>query len=140
MQTKMSSDKYSIHPIEATDIPVLGQYVHDSKLGLTINRLLFKDWPNDVIQRATYTSAIDSAFKEPLAEQFKVIDNESKQIVGQVCLTRRKPCEAEATAGEGDGRPPIPDFFNEEIVMAVRKMSSETNTEKDVDHLGRLVF
>jgi len=91
----MSTINYSILPLLESDLPTLAQFVQESKLGLTINRLLFKDWPNEAAQRENYSKAMESNFADPDAERFKVVDNESGLVVvirGGSCYGRGGGC------------------------------------------------
>lgn len=54
----MSAPGYTLRPVQSSDIPVLGDLLYNSKLALTINRLLFKDWPNEAAQRRNYAAVL----------------------------------------------------------------------------------
>jgi hypothetical protein len=137
----MSTNAFSIHPVTSDDLPTLIQFLHESKLALTINRLLWKDWPNDICQRPQYINAIESSFKSESCEIFKAVDDESGVIVGHLVLTFRKPAtsEAKAAVGEGDGPPKIPNGINDEVLAVVAKFAAEVETLKDVEHLGEFL-
>jgi hypothetical protein len=133
----MSTNASSIHPVTSKDLPTLIQFLHESKLALTINRLLWKDWPNDICQRPQYINAIESSFKSEWCEIFKAVDDESGTIVGHLVLTLRKPAgEAKPPAEEGDGKPKIPNGINEEVLAVVATFAPEVETLKNVEHLG----
>jgi hypothetical protein len=134
----MSTNKYSIQPVTSPDnLPTLIQFLHESKLSLTINRLLWKDWPNDICQRPQYINAIESSFKSESSEIFKAVD-ETGTIIGHLVLTHRKPAtsEAKVSVEEGDGRPKIPNGINEEVLNVVMTFAEEVETLKDVEHFG----
>ena len=137
----MSTSNYSLQPVTSQDLPTLIQFLHESKLALTINRLLWKDWPNDICQRPQYTNAIESSFKSELCDVFKAVDDASGAIVGHLVLTLRRPAssEAEKSIEEGDVKPKAPNGINEEVLAAVAKFSVEVETLKDVEHLGEFV-
>jgi hypothetical protein len=134
----MSTNASSIHPVTPDDLPTLIQFLHESKLALTINRLLWKDWPNDICQRPQYINAIESSFKSESCEIFKAVEDESGSIVGHLVLTLRKPATSEVKGAveEGDGKPKIPKGINEEILAVVATFAAEVDTLKDVEHLG----
>jgi hypothetical protein len=134
----MSTNASSIHPVTSDDLPTLIQFLHESKLALTINRLLWKDWPNDICQRPQYINAIESSFKSESCEIFKAVDDESGMIVGHLVLTLRKPATSEVRAAteEGDEKPKIPNGINEEVLAVVAKFAAEVETLKDVEHFG----
>jgi GNAT superfamily N-acetyltransferase len=135
--SKMSTNASSIHPVTSEDLPTLIQFLHESKLALTINRLLWKDWPNDICQRPQYINAIESSFKSESCEVFKAVD-ESGAIVGHLVLTLRQPATSEVKAAveKGDGKPKIPNGINEVVLAEVAKFAAEVETLKDVEHLG----
>jgi hypothetical protein len=136
----MSTNNYSAQPVTSEDLPTLIQFLHESKLALTINRLLWKDCPNDICQRPQYINAIESSFKSESCEVFKAVDDESGAIVGHLVLTLRKPASSEIKAAveERDGKPKIPNGINEELLAAVAKFATEVGMLRDVEHLGEI--
>ncbi|KAF7587106.1 hypothetical protein BBP40_007712 [Aspergillus hancockii] len=113
----MSPPSYTIRPVEHTDIPALAEILYMSKLALTINRLLFKDWPNATIQRQNYLAAIQGT-DSPGSESLSVVDNESGEVIGHLALTRRPANDTERPE-DGEEKSALPDFFNPEVVTAV---------------------
>ncbi|KAJ5768256.1 hypothetical protein N7533_000839 [Penicillium manginii] len=89
----MAAPNYSILPVEEADLPFLAKFVHASKLRLSINRLLFEDWPNETIQMKMYTDAVTSVFKDPNTECFKAVDTDSNEIIGYFVLARKRPAQ-----------------------------------------------
>lgn len=81
----------SILPLSKADIPTLAQFLQESKLGLSINSLLFKEWPNYDAQRENYTDSVRAIFDNPFIERFKVGDNKSRLTVDHLILSLRKP-------------------------------------------------
>jgi hypothetical protein len=133
------STNHSIHPVLSTDLPTLAQFLQESKLGLTINRLLFKDWPNEAAQRAIYTNAVASGFKNPQVQSFKVVDDDDDEaglIIGHLVVSRKRPAGAEAPTGDGDGKQTVPDGMEGEVFAAVGAAIAAIDTAKGVDHLG----
>jgi len=127
---------FSILPVDRSDLSVIADFVHSSKLSLTINRLLFKDWPNEAAQKAVYTKAVESAFDDPSVEGLKALMN--GEIVGYVGLTRKRPAKNvtdRPLATDEDGMPPPPDHFNPEVLMMVSNAVTEINKEMEgIDH------
>jgi GNAT superfamily N-acetyltransferase len=89
----MAAPNYSILSVEEADLPLLAKFVHASKLRLSINRLLFEDWPNETIQMKMYTDAVTSVFKDPNTECFKAVDTDSNEIIGYFVLARKRPAQ-----------------------------------------------
>ncbi|CAI7624250.1 unnamed protein product [Penicillium manginii] len=89
----MAAPNYSILSVEEADLPLLAKFVHASKLRLSINRLLFEDWPNETIQMKMYTDAVTSGFKDPNTECFKAVDTDSNEIIGYFVLARKRPAQ-----------------------------------------------
>jgi hypothetical protein len=75
---------------EEKDIQVLGDLLLRSKLSLSVNRLLWKNWPNETAQREQYTAAVASALKHPNMLDLKATDSQTGQIVGYTCLTKKE--------------------------------------------------
>jgi len=130
--------KYSIVPVKSQDLPTIISLVHTAKLPLTINRLMWKDWPNDVAQKRSHRKAVDSAFEDPLMQIWKVVFLEKGEIVGHLVLSK-KPGRGEAKDEKQDerGEKPIPEGANTEVIQAV--MDSVAKIQKsweEVEHLG----
>lgn len=135
----MAVPNHSIVPVSSSDLPTLANLVHSSKLALTINRLLFKDLPNEAAQKPIYTNAVESGFKDSSVECLKVIDDESGDLVGYVGLMRKRPANRERpTDGDnGDGKQNIPDVFNPDVYTAISKSVAEIAKEMEgIEHFG----
>jgi hypothetical protein len=137
----MSTGSFSILPVEEADLSTLAQFVQESKLPLTINRLLIKNWPNHEFQKENANNAVGRNVKNPSTARFKAVDEESGLMVGHIVLTLKKPYEADdahpATL-PGNDQPSVPNGMVEEVFRTVVATASELDTEKDVDHLGEL--
>lgn len=134
-------DHHPIHPIASHDQPALTNLLHSSKLSLTINQLLFKDWPNEAVQKPLYAGSVGSAFSDPAAECLKVVDDMSGDIVGYLVLSRERPI---IEAGSGDAATSItsnpevhiaPEGLRQEIFTPVMKASEEISEQmQGIDH------
>lgn len=103
------SAQFLISAPEEKDIKVLGGLLLRSKLSLTINRLLWKNWPNETAQREQYTAAVEGAFKDPNMLDLRAVDKETGQIAGYVCFTKKeKNAQSDTTQPqvEDDGAAP----------------------------------
>jgi len=135
----MPSPNFSVLPVSRSDLSALANLVHTSKLSLTINRLLFKDWPNEAAQKGLYRQAVESAFEDPSVECLKVVDGESGDIVGHLALTRRRPGNTEKPPAkkDGDGNQKIPDGLDPVVFAAVSKAAVEVAKDMSgVDRFG----
>ncbi|KAL4799540.1 acyl-CoA N-acyltransferase [Aspergillus venezuelensis] len=136
----MSFNNYTIRHFEKADVAATGELLYQSKLKLTINRLLFKDWPNAEIQRQNYTSTLQN-LDPNIMESLTVIDEKSGEVVGHLTITRKKPAPEQAQTSETDGvedarAQKIPDFFNPNVLKAVQEACMELDKPMaDVDHL-----
>lgn len=119
---------YTLRPTEPSDIHPLADLLYTSKLALTINRLLFKSWPNEPIQRSNYLSALE-CFDPPTSESMSVIDDQSGEPVGLLALNRRRPADApsgnDPEGEESEQQPEVPDFFNPEVLATVSEAAGE---------------
>jgi GNAT superfamily N-acetyltransferase len=129
----MSTTTHSIYPATESDLPIFAHNLHESKLALTINRVLWKDWPNDAAQRPQYTNAIESSFKNDSSDMFKVVDDETGTIVGHLVVTLIKPQKVE----EGDGKANMPGGVNPDVFKTVMEFAKEVDTFRDVEHFGK---
>lgn len=136
----MSSDKYTIRPFEAGDVAATGELLFTQKLGLTINRLLFKNWPNEEAQRKNYTRTVANLDPGTM-EALTVVENASGEIVGHLTMTRKKPAPKDEGPGSGNDNgkdKEIPDYFNADVLSTVMKVAKELDAVmKDTDHIGR---
>ncbi len=67
----------NIVPVQSSNIPTLGaELLYPQKLALTINRLLFRDWPNETEQKSIYTGAVESALRDPSVECLKAVNDD----------------------------------------------------------------
>lgn len=129
---------YTFRPVQSSDAAVLGGILYRSKRALTINRLLFNDWPNEAIQLQNYTSTIEG-MDDTMADSLSVVDNDSGDVIGLLALTRKK----QAPAGESEkkaadaSQEETPGFFNAEVLGAVMAAVDELAVETKVDHYGR---
>jgi hypothetical protein len=133
----------TLHPvISINDIPFIADLIHESKLALPINRLLWEDWPNNDKQHPQYVDAIEASFKDPLTTIWKVVDgdNESGAIVGYLVFSLKKPTpiavEVSAESLKEKGEPKFPDGINVDVIKAVITFG-EVNTLNDVEHYGK---
>ena len=140
------SDSITIAPVEASDLPHLGaDLLLPQKLALIINRLLFRDWPNETTQKAIYTGAVESAFNNPSVECLKAVD-EKGDIVGYLALTRKQPAKAEPPSDTVDaentkGKQDPPEFVDPAVFSAVQAAVSEINQEtQNTEHFGTTIF
>lgn len=135
----MTAPNYSILPVVEADLPFLAKFIHASKLRLSINRLLYEDWPNETVQMRMYTEAVVSGFNDPSTECFKAVDTESNEIVGYFVLARKRPAqklpEYELGANPYHGTPEglNPSLFAE-VMTASAKIAKAT---EDTDFFGK---
>lgn len=134
----MSVPGYTIRPVQSSDIPALSDLLYESKLNLTINRLLFKDWPNEAVQRRNYAAIFESLDRSK-TEFVSVVDDGTGEVVGHFALTRRRPTPSTETQSIPSGQEQeVPDFFNGEVLAAVGAAVTElTQDTKDIDHYGK---
>ncbi|KAL4775397.1 acyl-CoA N-acyltransferase [Aspergillus nidulans var. acristatus] len=124
------SPLYTFRQVERSDLDALEELLFTSKLSLTINRLLFNDWPNEAAQRRNYRAALEHQdFESDDRESLGVIDNASGKLIGYIALCRRQP-EPETQAAspsveDSEKQMNIPEHFNPEVYNAVMKAVSE---------------
>ncbi|KAE8167513.1 hypothetical protein BDV40DRAFT_295619 [Aspergillus tamarii] len=114
----MTAPGYTIRPVEYSDIPELGDLLYTSKLALTINRLLFKNWPNEAVQRQNYLGALEG-IEVDSPESRTVVDNVTGKVIGHLALNRYRPVEEPEQPREEIQKQEPPDFFVPEVVTAV---------------------
>lgn len=134
----MSLPNHSIQPVREADLPFLASFLHTSKLALPINRLLFKEWPNDAAQKPLYAGAMRSGFEDADVDDLKCVDADTGEIVAYIAISRKRPGPdptadrlKRSDAGKGD-------FFHPDIIAAVTDAVGEINRDvQNLDRIGR---
>lgn len=134
---------YKIEPVVATDLPTLGQLIHSAKLGLSINRLIFLDWPNEKVQSSLYSQAVQSGHENPSTECFKAVDNITQEIIGYIVLARISPQESEDDSDKEKGAQTqiTPEGVNPPLLAEVNGAVSEiVKSVRDQDRFGKSLY
>lgn len=129
----------SILPVVRTDLPTLTGFVHSSKLRLTINRLLYLDWPNDAAQKPQYRNTVESSFNNDAVHCLKAVDEESNELIGYLVLTPKTPFEegGDDEIGKDSKEQSVPEGMHAGVLSAVISAMAEINQETDsLGHLG----
>lgn len=126
------SQNLVIKPASPDHFDVLPDWLYNAKLNLTVNRLLYKDWPNEANQRQHYRGAIEGGAKDPNMTYHLAVDVENEPL-GFLVLAR-KQVEDQETARKEEQRPT--DFMNEdvfaEVIRATSAVAAVTNAEAHV--------
>ncbi|KAJ5917887.1 hypothetical protein N7454_010262 [Penicillium verhagenii] len=115
---------YAIYPVISSDLPALGNLIHAAKLALSINRLIFLNWPNEKLQSSLYSQAVRTGYENPAAECFKAVDNETGEIIGYIVLTRKTP-ESKDKNSQGDVEQTVPDGLNPPLLAEVTNATKQ---------------
>ena len=140
----MAALNYSISPVSSSDLPTLASFTHSSKLALSINRLIFQPWPNEPVQRALYTHAVESAYEDPSMKCFKAVEDESNEIIGYFVIARRQPVSSkgepstDTNSHNASGGQDMPDGLNLGLLTEVNKATAEIAKDTEgIDRLGK---
>ncbi|KAH7131001.1 hypothetical protein EDB81DRAFT_905789 [Dactylonectria macrodidyma] len=126
---------YSTLPVEGADVPTIAEHLLHCKLNLTINRLLYANWPNEAVQRRQCNKAVDGGFNDPNTENLKVVDDATGELVGYLGLTRKYPPNAEKPSDGADKESDVPEIFVPHVYKAVVKTVGEVLEETNkTDH------
>ncbi|KAL4907942.1 hypothetical protein BDW74DRAFT_148274 [Aspergillus multicolor] len=134
MASSTPTTNSTFRQVERSDVDILEGLLFTSKLSLTINKLLFKNWPNEAVQRRNYRSALEGLdFDSEDRESLTVVNDESGEIIGHLALLRKQPQSpvqddterGESHATSAPQQADIPDFFNPEVFNAVIGAISE---------------
>jgi hypothetical protein len=129
---------HSVLPITADDVPVLGALLTSSKLQLVINRLLFKDWPNETVQLTNYTRAIQNGLSDPNTTSLKVTNDTTGDIVGHLGLTRHKTDNGESSRKGTPNAMAVPDGMVPDVFHAVVDAIGILNKDiENQDYMGK---
>ncbi|KAK7413913.1 hypothetical protein QQX98_007180 [Neonectria punicea] len=103
----------TVLPVTSSDLLTLAGFLYASKLSLTINRLIYKDWPAEAVQKRNYAKSIETSFNDSSDECLKAVDDVSGEILGFVVLTKKHPIDTEDLSSEKareEKRVPIEDL------------------------------
>lgn len=132
--THTMSSPFTTLPATATDIPALSRLLCYSKQTLAITRLLQEDFGNETLLLARCVRAIEGSLNDPLAENVKMVDNNSGEIIGHLTMTIRKKTEDK----EARSVPAITTGLNAEVLKAVNEAVSELKKIRDEEYLGKI--
>ena len=139
---------YTIAPVQSDDVPALANLIHTSKLALRINQLLFKNWPNEAVQKPLYTQAVVSSFNDANVTDLKAVDSASGKIIGYIAFMHKhattlpepaisEPDHAEYDAQQQQQQSSTPEGLNPDILAAVAGLGMETARHFDsLDRYG----
>lgn len=129
----------SVHhfPRRGDRSPTLATFVHSAKLARSINRLIFNNWPNEELQKKLYTGAVESSFADPETECFKAVDDDSREIIDYVVLSRKQPSKKLSSIhGSENAQEGVPDGLNPGLMGEV--MSATAGIAMEVEGMDRL--
>ncbi|KAL4884886.1 acyl-CoA N-acyltransferase [Aspergillus karnatakaensis] len=133
----MPGPDYTIRPFQPSDLAQSTEILYNAKLGLTINRLLYKNWPNAAAQRQNYRSTLENLDPATM-ESLTVVDNDTGEVVGHITVTRKNPSalEVKKDIDTTSAGPQIPDYFDPEVLAAVQATAAKLDKQfHDLDHL-----
>ncbi|KAM0426072.1 hypothetical protein ACHAPT_008703 [Fusarium lateritium] len=132
----------SILPVVSSDLPTLVEFVHSSKRCLTINRLLYHDWPSDAVQKAQYRQAVELAFNAQSIQCLKAVDEESNEVVGYLVLAPKTPIEMKegTETSSGNKKRSVPEGMNAAVLAAVENAVLEIKAETNKLHHLELTY
>lgn len=126
---------HSIVPISLSDLSTFASFVQASKLPLTVNQFLYKDWPNEAAQSAQCKRTVERGFEDPSSEKLKVVENETGSMVGHLVLTHRKP-NVEAPTEAVTGEQEVPDGMDPDFLAVIMEAVAVVDEPaKDKEHL-----
>lgn len=134
---------HSVIPISKDDIPAIGAFLQASKLQLTINRLLVKDWPNPPLQKAHYTRAIENAVSNPQITSLKVINNTTGEAVAHLFYQKKSSARGgKDEPAQGNKKEQmemvVPAGFTPAVYWAVMEATNKLEPKLDTDeYIGK---
>ena len=134
----------TISPVQPTDLEDCVELTHASKLSLSINRLLWNDWPATSAQKFVCRRAIEASIgtgNNPRV--LKAVDPKTGKLVGSLTLSRRgKNTTREENAEEGGKENEKEEVdWPKELNMGVLEMVNWAvgvcaEPTKELDHIG----
>ncbi|KAI1130426.1 hypothetical protein F5Y10DRAFT_235649 [Nemania abortiva] len=129
----MPVPNYSVVPMTEDDVPTITGFLYDSKLQLSINRLLISDWPNPPFQKAHYGGVIERSVLDQQLTSLKVVDNTTKRAVAHLFYGRKPSRATEQGSSE------VPAGFAPDVYRAVMEFSKELKPNFDTEEYMELV-
>ncbi|KAL1631531.1 hypothetical protein SLS54_000292 [Diplodia seriata] len=102
-------------------------------LPLAINRFLYEDWPNEAAQSAQCTRTIETAFRNPSSEMFKVVDDATREIVAHLVVSYKLPADEDDKEQQKVPEGMVPDIFHR-VIKATAQLREAV---EGIEHLGR---
>ena len=140
----MSPSNCKILPVSSADVPTLTNLLHASKLSLSINRLLWTDWPNEKAQKAAYGGAVSGALDNPSATSLKAVDDHTGDTIGYIAFERKHPSPSHDDALESSQnahKPQGPDGANPDVIAELgRALPIVAGEVQGIDRYGLCPF
>lgn len=135
----------SVESAGEADLAAVIELVHWAKLSLTINRLLWNEWPNKEAQKEQTTQHVEHSFRDPGVKTLKVADEASGELLGFIILTQRRSTKVTDTGGKQDSdtekRPKLSNQLNPAVLSLVDTGLSEIRDNMaGVDYIGMQKF
>jgi hypothetical protein len=106
-------EKYDVLPFTQSDLPTLANLSWLSKQPSTLNRVLYKDWPNEKVQKSQGAKVTEAQFAGDNTKGWKLVDK-GGEMVGYVALTKIAPGKE-----KDDGIVAVPEGMAAEVYKAV---------------------
>jgi hypothetical protein len=114
------------------DIPALAEINTHSYLPEAIMPFFFSSWPNPAPFVSYFTARAQHNFKDPNTEVYKIVDEQSNEILGFVCMAISDGNRAHVSSSNPGGDFDVPAGMNMEFGMATdfrdRQLRVSSNT------------
>lgn len=131
------SSVIKIERVQENNLDELTSLLHGTKLALSINKLIIKDWPNDRVQQRLYRGAVEGALHTELIEDWNAIDQESGDIVGYIAHTIQESKDKGDSAPESI-KEQVPEGIVPEVHEAVTQATNViTQATPNVRRIGK---
>jgi hypothetical protein len=109
---------YKIFPLTFSDHPTLANFFWLSKKPTVLNKVTWKNWPTEVVQRAEYKIAVQAQFSGGNTRGWKVV-NTRWEMVGHVTMTKLAPSGGSVDREIFEGEEFIPEGMQPEVYKTV---------------------
>lgn len=114
---------------ERTDSDTFSAWLLESKLTLTVNRLLWKNWPNVEAQKPHYAESIEGGWADPAMTYYKATDS-TGAVLGFLALSKKQAAPADKAEKVTD----CPEVMNEHVFRGVMKAVADICKVTDIEH------
>lgn len=97
----------TIKLMTTSDVPAAVDLLYQHKISLAINRVMWKTWPDETVQKARIRSAFEESMRSSSTKCYKAIEDHTGDVLGILVLTHRQPPSADVSTNKETSHPDV---------------------------------